>query len=343
MSGLLNKKIRVLIVNDSEFQQKLVARILESDPEIEVAGYAGDGIEAIEKTLRLQPDVITMDIKMPVMNGLQATREIMEKCPTPILIMSVTIREEQKFTFTCLQLGALDFVSMSTEGGIMESELISKVKLCSRIKVVTHVGRRERLITESPQPKKAERYKVAGIAVSTGGPVALMEVLLHLPQDFSIPIVVVQHISDGFTAGLVVWLNSQCKIKVVEAQAGDELRPERVYLAPSGYHLTVDEDERVKLMDKDFPGNYHKPSADVMLNSLAKVYGPAAIGIIMTGMGKDGAAGIKAINKAGGFTIAQDEASSVIFGMNKTAIDEGSVKKVLSLQEIPGALIALTS
>lgn len=335
-------KIDVLVVDNSDFHQGLIAGILESDPEIQVAGQAKNGVEAIEKTLSLQPDIITMDIHMPIMDGLTAIREIMAERPTPILVVSETIRDAPKFAFACLKLGALDFVPINPEGGIVPSELISKVKTCARIMVVTHPhGRRPRI--ERPIPKKVEKYEIAGIAVSTGGPPALEKVLSELPKKFPLPIVIVQHISEGFTKGLVAWLSDQCKIKVVEAKDGDELKPGVAYLAPSGCHLIINEDERFKLFQKDFPGIYHIPSADVMLKSIAEVYGPKAIGIIMTGMGKDGAAGIRAIKKIGGFTIAQDEASSVIFGMNKVAIDEGSVTEVLPLEQIPQALVALVS
>lgn len=336
------KKIRVLVVDDSEFQRGLITGILETDPDVEVVGHAKDGVEAVEKTLNLKPDVITMDIKMPNMDGIEATREIMEQRPTPIVIISATIRDEQKFAFTCLKRGALDFVPINPEGGIVPSELIYKVKTCSLIKVVTHPkGIKPRV--GKPRPKKVERYEIVGIAVSTGGPVALEKVLSKLPQNFSIPIVIVQHISEGFTAGLAEWLSEQCKIKVIEAKDKYELMPGYAYLAPCGYHLIVDSDERVKLLQEDFPGGYHKPSADIMLKSIADVYGAKAIGIIMTGMGKDGAIGIKAIREIGGFTIAQDEESSVIFGMNKVAIDEGSVVEVVPLDQIAEALITLVS
>lgn len=333
------KKIRALVVDDSDFQRGLIVGILESDPQIEVVGQAKDGLEAVEKTLELKPDVITMDIQMPVMNGLEATRQIMVQKPTPIVIVSVTIFDEQKFAFTCMNQGALDFVPVSPEAGIKPDELIAKVKLCSRIKVVTHPMARKRI---SPRPAvKKGKYEIVGIAVSTGGPPALQAVLSGLPQDFPLPIVIVQHISKGFTAGLAEWLNSLSKIKVKEAHDEEELKPGVAYFAPSDYHLIINNEGKVELLEKDFPRTYNKPSADVMLNSLAEVYGPACIGIIMTGMGKDGAGGIRAIKKVGGFTFAQDEATSIIYGMNKVAIEEGSVEEVLPLAEITPALIEL--
>lgn len=332
----------MLVVDDSDFQRGLVTGILETDPGIEIVGQAKDGAEAIEKTLKLAPDVITMDIRMPVMDGIQATREIMAAKPTPIVVTSGTIRDEQEFTFRCLKQGALDFVAFDPEKGIVAEDLILKVKLCSRIAVVTH-PRGGRLGAPRPRPTRRERYEIVGIAVSTGGPVALREILDHLPKDFPVPILIVQHISEGFTQGLAEWLTSESPMKVIVAKEGDRLKPGTAYLAPSGWHLTVDEEERIRLSEEDLPGNYHKPSADVMLQSIADVYGARAIGLIMTGMGKDGTRGIKAIREAMGFTMAQDEASSVIYGMNKVAIEEGSVIEVVPLDQIAQALRVLVS
>lgn len=334
-------KIRVLVVDDSDFQRGLITGILESDPQIEIAGQAKDGLEAVEKTLELKPDVITMDIQMPVMGGLEATRQIMAQKPTPIVIVSVTILDEQKFAFTCMNQGALDFVPVGPQTGIVSEELIAKVKLCSRIKVVTHPLARKH-IDRRPAAKKA-KFEIVGIAVSTGGPPALQAVLSELPQDFPVPIVIVQHISKGFTAGLAEWLNGLCKIKIKEAHDAEELKPGVVYLAPSDCHLIVNTERKIELLEKDFLRTFHKPSADVMLNSLAEVYGPACIGVIMTGMGKDGAGGIRAIKKVGGMTLAQDEATSLIYGMNKAAIEEGSVEQVLALNEIASTLVELVS
>lgn len=342
---MMEKKIRVLVVDDSDFQRGLVIGILETVPWIEIVGQARDGAEAIEKTVELAPDLITMDIRMPVMDGIQATREIMGAKPTPIVVASSTIRDEQKFTFRCLNQGALDFVAIDPEKGIIAEDLISKVKLCSGIRVVTHprLGLRRRPPLERAGPTARERYGILGIAVSTGGPVALREVLGRLPKDFPVPIVIVQHISEGFTPGLAEWLAGESKVKVVVAKEGDRLAPSTAYLAPSGRHLSIDEEERIRLSEEDLPGGYHKPSADVMLQSIAEVYGARAIGLIMTGMGKDGTRGIQAIREAMGFTMAQDEASSVIYGMNKVAIEEGSVVEVVPLDQIARALGVLIS
>lgn len=334
----MEKKIRVLVVDDSEFQRGFITGILESDTGIEVVGHAKDGVEAVEKTLTLQPNVITMDIQMPIMNGLEAIRDIMAEKPTPIVVISTTVEDEKKFAFECLTRGALDFVPINLEGGIVPSELIFKVKICSQIKVVKHVRKPKKAVI---RPTKTERYEIVGIAVSTGGPPALSQVLGNLPENFPVPIVVVQHISEGFTQSLAEWLDDQCKINVVVAKEGEELRPGFVYLGPAGNHITIDEDGIIRFTKEDIPKIYNKPSADIMLKSIAEVYGSKSIGIIMTGMGKDGAVGIRAIKKTGGFTIAQDEESSSIFGMNKTAIDEGSIVEVVPLSQIAEVLITL--
>jgi two-component system chemotaxis response regulator CheB len=332
-------KIRVLVVDDSAFQQSMITGILESDPEIEVIGHAGDGIEAIEQTMKLKPDVITMDIKMPRMDGLDATREIMAKKPTPIVVVSTIIQKQEEFALNCLDRGALDFVPLSGQTDVLAGELLSKVKVCSRIKVVTHP--RTRKPPTPPGLAREKGYEIVGIAVSTGGPVALKAVLSKLSPLFPVPVIIVQHIPEGFTKGLAEWLGGQSRISIKEAKDGERLDPGRVYLAPSGHHLIIDREKKIKLLDSEPDHYYHKPSGDIMLKSIAEVYGHKAIGIILTGMGKDGAEGIRAIREAGGFTLAQDRKSSIIYGMNKAAIDAGSIKEVVPLDQIAKRLMAL--
>jgi two-component system chemotaxis response regulator CheB len=332
-------KIRVLVVDDSAFQQDMITAILESDPEIEVAGYACDGVEAIEQTMKLKPDVITMDINMPRMDGLAATREIMAKKPTPIVVVSTIIQKQEEFALNCLDRGALDFVPLTGQTDALTDALLSKVKLCSRIKVVTHPRTRKPPLSSGSTREKG--YEIVGIAVSTGGPVALKVVLSKLPPQFPVPVIIVQHIPEGFTQSLAEWLGGQSRISIREAKDGEQLDPGRVYLAPSGHHLVVVREKKIRFLDNEPEHCYHKPSGDIMLKSIAEVYGHKAIGIILTGMGKDGAEGIRAIREAGGFTLAQDRESSIIYGMNKTAIDAGSIKEILPLDQIAKRLIAL--
>jgi len=336
MSTPSEKGIRVLVVDDSEFQREVVTRILESDPEIHVIGHAGDGLEAVDKAVQLRPDVITMDIRMPLMDGLDATREIMATRPTPIVVVSTTVREEQKFTFSCLSRGALDFVPITPDAEISADELISKVKMCSTIGVITHpMIRRKNGTSRISQTQKT--YDMVSIAVSTGGPLALQEILAALPRDFPVPGVVVQHIPKGFSESLVEWLSSQSRIEVVAAAEGEEPRPGCFHVAPSDTHMVVGSDAKIQLLTDDIPRHYHKPSADILLESVAGCYRDRSIGVILTGMGKDGALGMRAIQHAGGYTIAQDEATSVIYGMNtsslwKTIHPQGSRRRALSEQ-----------
>lgn len=332
-------RIRVLIVDDSAFQRAALTKILESDPEIVVVGEARDGAEAVEKTGRLKPSVVTMDVRMPVMDGLEATREIMARCPTPIVIVSAAVQDQKEFTFSALKRGALDFVPLGPGGQFDPGDLVAKIKLCSRVAVVTHPrGRRRR-----PRRDRRNRsYDVIGIAVSTGGPPALQSLLSGLPPDFALPMVIVQHLPDGFAESLAEWLSCNCDIAVAEARDGDRLEPGAAYIAPSGRHLMVRSGGRIELTGMDIHGCYHKPSADVMLASLAEVYGSRAVGVIMTGMGRDGAEGIRAIREAGGLTIAQDEASSVIYGMNKAATEAGFIVEVLPLEQMAPKLASLS-
>ncbi len=338
---MIPEKIRVLVVDDSKFRRNMVCDILNTDSEIEVVGCAENGVEAVEKTIKLNPNVITLDINMPKMGGYETIEEIMLRKPTPILVVSTVIQNEQNFVVKCMEHGALDFVPIRAEIDIVAEELVEKVKICSRIKVVTHTKPRPVRFPKASLIENKE-YEIIGIAISTGGPVALFEVLKRLPGKLLLPIVVVQHISEGFTEGLAEWLNDECRINVQEATAGDKLKHDIVYIAPSGYHLNIGPDKRIKLSKEDIPQHPHKPSGDVMLKSIADVYGSNAIGLIMTGMGRDGVAGIKAIKEAGGYTIAQDEKSSVIYGMNKVAVDEGIIREVLPLDQLAKKLIRLS-
>lgn len=341
----MSNQIRTLVVDDNPFRQEVITAMLHSDPDIKVVGVANDGLEAIEKTKLYSPDVITMDLKMPNMDGLEATRQIMSKKPTPIIIISITIREQTKFAFKCLGLGALDFVPIISNMEKMREEIIDKVKLASRIPVVTHPRRLTKEIRELPEIKRQiwtnieERvYKIITIAVSTGGPEALRQILSKLPEDFPVPILVVQHISEGFVRGLVEWLDEYCRIKVRLAEKGMKIIPGTVYFVPSGYHMEIEPGGFIRLIS-DRLGYLHHPSADVTFKSAAEIYGSHAIGIILTGMGDDGVEGIGAIKEKGGFTISQDENSSLIYGMPKVAFEKGYIDNVVSLERISDLLI----
>jgi two-component system chemotaxis response regulator CheB len=339
MNDSTEKEIRVLVVDDSDFQREVVTTILESEPGIHVVGEARNGLEAIDKTVQLTPDVITMDIRMPLMDGLDATREIMATKPTPIVVVSTTVREEQRFTFTCLSRGALDFVPITPDAEISPDELINKVRTCSRIGVITHPRLKKN--GKSKLLERRKTYSIVGIAVSTGGPLALQEIMASLPRDFPVPGLIVQHIPKGFSESLVEWLMTHSRVEVVAAEAGDEPKPGRFYVAPCDRHMIVDTSGRIQLMSEDIPRHYHKPSADIMLESVANCYGSKSIGVILTGMGKDGALGMRSIHRAGGYTVAQNEASSVIYGMNKVAVEAGAIEEVVPLDRIADRLVEL--
>lgn len=339
--------IRVLVVDDSLLVRELLANILQKVPGMTVVGTARDGVEAFEMTEKLKPNVITMDIEMPNMDGLQAIELIMAYQPTPILVVTgANIRDGKDITFKVLELGALDLMEKPThawgdELRAKERELVEKISLLSKVKVIRHVKGKAKARKPKPAPsvQKDEVIPVA-IASSTGGPNALMTILSDLTDDSRAGIVAVQHMSPGFLRGLTEWLDSSCSLRVKEAKKGDRVIPNSVFVAPSGLHMVVEKDGIIRLTD-DPPFRGHRPSGNVLLKSVAESFGPLAIGIILTGMGDDGALGIKAIKDHGGTTIAQDEGSSVVFGMPKAAIDLGVVDKVLPLDKISNELKTL--
>jgi two-component system chemotaxis response regulator CheB len=351
--------VRVLVVDDSLIAREMIAKILRSDPEIEIVGTAKNGVEAIDMTARLKPSIITMDVNMPVMNGLEAIKEIMAYTPTPILVISSLVSKEVEIAFKALEAGALDVFEKPTMGvwegqEKLERELKAKVKFLSKVKVITHLsGKKARREKEkikeevlqqvkpvSKKPVTPTKFKVIAIGASTGGPKALQEILPYLPQDFPIPIVIVQHIVDGFTEGLVEWLEMECEMKVKLGNDGDELTSGTIFVAPSRTHMLVDKYKHIKL-DNSPPVGGHKPAANVLLSSVAEVFGSSAIGVILTGMGGDGAEGLKAIRDAGGSTIVQDEDSCVVFGMPKVAIELGAAQKIFPPQMIRDELMRL--
>lgn len=345
----MEKPIKVLVVDDSALIRDAIINTLESEEGIKVIGTAGNGKEAIDLVPKLKPDIISMDILMPIMDGLQATEYIMAYHPTPILVVTSLLCKDMEIAFKALNAGALDVIErpsiseLSKPTSKLRKQLIDKIKILASVKVITHLGgrfpKKEKALLPSPPLTKEEmRFKIIAIASSTGGPKTVRNILSKLPPDFPIPIVIVQHISDGFTKGLVDWWNNECEIEIQEAKDGERLRKGVVYVSPSFVHMTVTKNGRIKLEDSP-PVGGHKPSANVLLSSVAEAYPQSAIGIILTGMGDDGAIGIKAIKEAGGFTIAQDEESCAIFGMPKVAIEMGVVDKVISLDAIPDEIM----
>ena len=331
-------QIRVLIVDDSALARQSLKEILSSDPDIEVIGEAHDGKEACEKTAALRPDVITMDITMPVMDGLQATEAIMEDIPTPIIMVSSL---NVQVIVKALAMGAMDFVAVSQEIDAISEDLIQKVKIASHVKAlkrikVSHVVRKPSIV------RGGDISKVIALGISTGGPQALQVVLSKIPVNFSAGILIVQHISPGFIQGLVDWLSLTTPIHLQLAKTGDVLKSGMAMFAPDGYHMVIDDHDRIALKEDMSKKMLHVPSIDVLMHSVAESYRNDAVGVIMTGMGRDGVDGISAIKAAGGMTIAQDEKTSVIYGMNKLAVDKGVIDSVLPLERIADEMVRIS-
>ena len=344
-------KIRVLVVEDSLTIRERLVETLSSDPEIEVAGRAHDGKAAIELCRQLRPDVMTLDMVLPVLSGLAVTEYVMAYCPTPILIVSSsTNRGDLYKTYDALAAGALDVLEKpcgQEVDGAWERAFLSAVKLVSRIKVITHVRGRlpngfSPLNPVATGSSERGVYRAVAIGASTGGPAALVTILRQLPPDFPLPILVVNHIGEKFGPLLAEWLDSQSALRVSCAVDGEPL-PEaghsRVILAPPGRHVMV---QRGRLyLTGDAERHSCRPSVDVLFESVAREMGNRGVGCLLTGMGKDGAAGLLAMRRAGGRTLAQDKATSTIFGMPQEAIRMGAAEKIVGLHEVAPTLVAL--
>ncbi|MBI5870556.1 MAG: chemotaxis-specific protein-glutamate methyltransferase CheB [Actinobacteria bacterium] len=339
-----SKKVRVLVADDSPTVRLMLCRMLEKDADIRVVGTAGDGREAIEQVETLEPDLVTMDVNMPVMDGLAAIEHIMAYNPVPVLVVSSVVDKENTANAArALGAGAVDVISKPTPSSLEDfdnigADLRAKIKMLSRVRVITHP--RARLLNHafdvpSIAPPSASRSgcRLVAIGSSTGGPQALQRILCSLPVDFSAGIVIVQHIAPGFTDGLIEWLSGSTSLKITKGSDGHLIEPGEVVIAPDGIHMVVTSGGRIHLVDRQIPGP-HKPSIDVLLESVADAYGNSAVGIILTGMGRDGAQGIKAIHDRGGRTIAQDKNTSVIFSMAKEAIKLGGVDRVVPLSDV---------
>lgn len=334
-----DRAIRVLVADDSELFRELLARVVAAEPGFEVVAVAEDGNAAAALARSLRPDVITMDLNMPDADGFSGIARIMAETPTPILVL--TANREEAVGFRALSLGALDILEKpqaTTDLDEYGQLLRSRLRLLAGVKVIRHLrGLRE----QRPAPQRtAARPELVVVGASLGGPRALATLLRGLPATFPVPIAVVQHIADGFTEGLATWLSSESRLQVREAQDRDPLRPGRVLLAPTGRHLLV-ADGVVRLSDAP-PVDTFKPSVTPLFLSAAAAYGARACGVLLTGMGRDGAEGLRAIKTAGGPTLAQDEATSAVFGMPRAAIELGAVDRVLPIDEIPRALVELT-
>ena len=346
--------IRVLVTDDSALARAVLREVLESGGGIEVVAEAANGREAVEMVRRHHPDLVTMDLEMPVMGGLDAIAEIMAVQAVPILVVSA-IADAQK-AYEAVSRGALEVIDKPGAGSGSGAEFVAKVRLLSGIKVITHLRAGRPAPAPTPPlalapasaPSAAVRAtagsggwsRLFAIAASTGGPQVLAAVLSRLPPGFPCPLVVAQHISDGFAAGMAEWLAGICALRVELAVDGAPLRPGTAYLSPSEAHLAVTAGRRLELRPRG-SGDIYRPSCDILLGSAAAACGRGTVGLILTGMGGDGAEGMARIRAAGGVTLAQDAESSVIFGMNRVAIERGAVQRVLPAGRIAAELLSL--
>ncbi len=360
-------KIRVLVVDDSALVRRILTDILESDPEIEIVGTASNGRNAVFKSFVLDPDVITLDIEMPEMNGLEALKEIMLRNAKPVIMLSSFTQHGTDATFKALELGAVDFVpkpqsTLSLSLQEISQLLISKVKAVARAKInYAAKDLREKIsIPESEKHRLSPeaRHKVhdrlplfrrAGeheknivvIGTSTGGPTALVNVMDKIPSGLQTAILIVQHMPEGFTRAFAERLDSISSFKVKEAESGDKIEYGHAYLAPGHSHMLVHEDvgDDFIVLEKSAKVSGHRPSIDVLFNSAAMMRNWRLIAVIMTGMGRDGADGIKKIHDLGGFTIAQDKQTSVVYGMNRVAVEMGAIGNIVPVSEISKKIV----
>ena len=345
-------KIKVLIVDDSAVMRQILKEILSRDSSLEVVGAASDPLLARDKVLRLQPDVMTLDVEMPRMDGLTFLEKLMRAHPMPVVMISSLTERGCETTLRALELGAVDFVSkpkVDVADGTVElaGEILEKVKAAASAKF--GLLRKKPASPDVPKnpalkPLLKTTHQVIAVGASTGGTEALREFLEPLPPD-SPGIVIVQHMPEKFTRSFADRLNSLCRVRVKEAEDGDRILPGHALLAPGNYHMEVlrsGAEYRVRVFTAD-PVNRHRPSVDVLFHSCARYLGANAVGVILTGMGADGARGLLEMRQAGARTIAQDEASCVVFGMPKEAIALGAAQEVLPLSQIPGCAMRMAA
>lgn len=344
----MSSPIRVLVVDDSALMRKMVCDMLSQDPAILVVGHARDGQDALSKMATLVPDVITMDVEMPLMDGVAALTEIMAKCPTPVIMVSSLTQKGAETTMTCLRLGAVDFIakpsgSISLDLPKVREELIQKVKAAARAKKSLYQPQPP-IRAAAPMPtvgvvtsKSSSKDGMLLIGSSTGGPRALHTLIPSLPADLNIPVVVVQHLPEIFTTMLASKLNEESPFEVREAKPGDTLRAGTILIAPGGKHLQFDKRGVAELTDAPTVHGV-RPSIDITMASLIPIYREKLIAVLLTGMGRDGAAGMKGVHDLGGQTIAEHESTCVVYGMPKTAVDMGAASQVLPLPEIADAI-----
>lgn len=356
--------VRILVVDDSGFFRRRVTEMLSSDPNLQVIGSASNGQEAIDQTLALHPDVITMDIEMPVLDGIAATRRIMEKRPTPIIMFSSLTTDGAKATLDALDAGAVDFLPKRFEDISSDKNEVKRL-LCERVRSLAHRPAQPRASSPAATVKSAAavvkprdmsqphrtvsivipkgEIRLVAIGTSTGGPVALQEVLTKIPKEYPVPVLLIQHMPGSFTPSFAQRLDGLCAIGVKEAQDGDVLRPGQAYLAPGGRQMLVEKrgnDTILKIMDASTSQTY-KPSVDITFTSIAKLFPKQTLAVVMTGMGADGREGARLLKQGGSRIWTQDESSSVVYGMPAAVKEAGLSERELTLKDIGPALAQL--
>jgi len=359
MAPTANKKFRVLIVDDSAFMRKVLEHIFNADDQLQVAGHAKDGREAVAMAESLKPDIITMDINMPHMDGLQATAQIMTTNPRPIVIVSSESKEGAASTLKALELGAIEFVGKPSSGVDLDmhsvkDELLRKVRMAAKVRVVrtasrlalTLQGASGNVAPAKPSPAVRtapvipadQRFPVVVLGASTGGPATVMRLAPGFTRDFPAAVFLVQHMPASFTTQYAAQLAEFTSIRVKEAEANETVQPGTLYICPGAQHLRVTPAGRIQLDTTSGRINGYLPNIDVTMETVAAYAGAMSIGVVLTGMGNDGANGAKAIKSAGGMVLAQDEATSVIFGMPAEAIKLAAVDQVLAIDDIYAAI-----
>jgi len=351
-----NSRIRVLIVDDSAFMRTALSRMVANDPDLCVVGTAANGTEALQKIGPLDPDVITLDVQMPGLDGLETLRCIMDQFPRPVIMVSSVTVKDADTTFTALGAGAFDYVPKqlsSTSLNILHirEDLVAKIKIAAESRrrsrdTLVLPRKPPRAVEPPPRKTSASIPAIVALGISTGGPKALQEILPTFPVDFAVPILIVQHMPPGFTNPFANRLNNLCAASVCEASHGEIIRPGVIYIAPGGCHMTVDRpaNSRSVICLSDKPENQlHVPSVDIMMQSVASAFHSQAMGVIMTGMGSDGAQGMNAIHHEGGFTLGQDEPSCAVYGMPRVCAEMGILDRVVPLSRITHEILQATS